>query len=166
LAADYMALSRISLYLGRHDVTKNCLVFPVTALVKFFVIADITTFTIQAAGGAMTASGQTNPKMGEIGEKVSMAGLSLQGASFLGFTLILMLFGYKVRKLYPEKWNMAKLHPEIQQPYKPLWNIMDRTPIVDWRICYYAVLLTCLGFITRSAFRIAEFSGGYRGVSA
>lgn len=44
----------------------------------------------------MTASGTSNPKMGEIGEKVSMAGLSLQGASFVAFTCILLLFGYKV----------------------------------------------------------------------
>jgi hypothetical protein len=28
--------------------------FPVTALVKFFVIMDVTTFLVQAAGGGIT----------------------------------------------------------------------------------------------------------------
>lgn len=54
------------------------------------------TFLIQAAGGAMTASGQNNPSMGEIGRKVSMAGLSLQGASFASYTVILLYFGFRV----------------------------------------------------------------------
>ena len=96
LAADYVALSRIANYLGPNDVSKHCLIFPASAIVKFFVISDITTFLIQAAGGAMTASGQNNPSMGRIGEKVSMAGLSLQGASFATYTIILLVFGYKV----------------------------------------------------------------------
>lgn len=162
LAHDYMCLSRISLYLGREDVTKNCLIFPVNKLVTFYVISDISTFLIQAAGGAMTASGQTNPKMGEIGEKVSMAGLSLQGASFISYTFILLYFGWRVRKLYPEKWNIVASYPD-QRAHPPLWKFWDGSPILDWRILYFAVLITCIGFVTRSSFRIAEFSGGYRG---
>lgn len=69
---------------------------PATVIVKFFVVSDVTTFLIQAAGGALTASGQQNPSMGEIGRKVSMAGLSLQGASFAAYTIILLYFGYRV----------------------------------------------------------------------
>ena len=91
-----MALSRISNYLGRNDVSKQCLILPASLIVKCFVIADISTFLIQAAGGALTASGQNNPATGRIGEKVSMAGLSLQGASFATYTVILLLFGYRV----------------------------------------------------------------------
>ena len=44
----------------------------------------------------MTASGQKNPSMGELGRKVSMAGLSLQLASFASYTIILLCFGYQV----------------------------------------------------------------------
>ena len=95
LAADYVCLSRLALYLGQ-DVTKNCLVFPVTALVKFFVIMDVTTFLIQAAGGGITASTQNNPSLGSSGQIVSTIGLSLQLASFLAYTIVLILFGIKV----------------------------------------------------------------------
>lgn len=45
-----MALSRMAVYLGRNDVTKNCLIVPATLIVKFFVISDITTFLIQGRG--------------------------------------------------------------------------------------------------------------------
>lgn len=95
LAANYVCLSHIARYLGE-DVTTDCLIVPATVIVKFFVVSDVTTFLIQAAGGAMTASGQKDPKMGDIGRKVSMAGLSLQGASFASYTIILLYFGYRV----------------------------------------------------------------------
>lgn len=90
-----MALGRLSLYLGS-DVTSRCLLLRANLIAKLYVASDIITFLIQAAGGAMTASGQNNPSMGEIGEKVSMVGLSLQCAAFASYTAILLLFGYRV----------------------------------------------------------------------
>jgi hypothetical protein len=162
------------------DVTKNCLIVPATVIVKFFVVSDITTFLIQAAGGAMTASGQKNPKMGDIGRKVSMAGLSLQGASFASYTVILLYFGFRVcvstcvssrviltsmslnrRNMYPHKWNRAS-HTTDKAPFV-WWRIMDRTPVTEWRILYFTVCATCIGFLMRSGFRIAEFKDGYTG---
>lgn len=162
LAADYVCLSRLALYLGQ-DVTKNCLVFPVTALVKFFVIMDVTTFLIQAAGGGITASTQNNPSLGSSGQIVSTIGLSLQLASFLAYTIVLILFGIKVRKMYPEKWNVTREHPQIERTRWVWWKAFATHPVVDWRILYFGLLLTCIAFITRSSFRVAEFQGGYSG---
>lgn len=40
---------------------------------------------------------------------------------------------------------------------------MDLTPVAEWRILYFTVCLTCIGFLMRSGFRIAEFKDGYSG---
>lgn len=64
------------------------------------------------------------------------------------------------RTLFPEKWNAGQIHQNQQAPRAPLWKFWDRTPILDWRILFFSLCITCLGFLTRSAFRVAEFSGG------
>ena len=96
LAADYVCLSRIAIYLGRDDVCKNCLILPVTAFVKILVISDVSTFLIQAAGGGITASTRQNPQLGNSGQIVSTIGLVLQLATFVTYTVTLLLFGYRV----------------------------------------------------------------------
>ena len=37
---------------------------------------------------------------------------------------------------------------------------MDLTPIAEWRILYFTVCVTCIGFLMRSGFRVAEFKDG------
>ncbi|KAK9899194.1 hypothetical protein P389DRAFT_194198 [Cystobasidium minutum MCA 4210] len=162
LAANYVCLSHIARYLG-NDVTTDCLILPATIIVKFFVISDITTFLIQAAGGAMTASGQENPSMGEVGRKVSMAGLSLQLASFATYTVILLYFGYRVRKLFPKKWSRGSTVAESDKQAFAWYKVADTTPIAEWRILYFTVCATCIGFLIRSGFRVSEFKDGYSG---
>lgn len=67
--------------------------------------------------------------------------------------------------MYPEKWNVAREHPQIERTRWVWWKAFSTHPVVDWRILYFGLLLTCIAFITRSSFRVAEFQGGYSGVS-
>ena len=65
--------------------------------------------------------------------------------------------------MYPNKWYQVSRTPQEQLPRASWLNMFDTTPVLDWRILYYAVCLTTIGLVTRCAFRVAEFSGGYRG---
>ena len=67
--------------------------------------------------------------------------------------------------MYPEKWNVAREHPQIERTRWVWWKAFATHPVVDWRILYFGLLLTCIAFTTRSSFRVAEFQGGYSGVS-
>ncbi|KAJ7288407.1 RTA1 like protein-domain-containing protein [Mycena rebaudengoi] len=154
LATDYILLARLSTTFDE-QVTQRCLLVRHTRIVKFFVWSDASTFFLQASGGGLTAT--QNKKMADLGNIIAMVGLSLQLASFLFFTVILIVFGWRISRQFPRVWA----------PYKPRsWSIFSRAPIDDWRILFYVMCATCVGIIIRSIFRIAEYAGGYSGYIA
>ncbi|KAE9395557.1 RTA1-domain-containing protein [Gymnopus androsaceus JB14] len=159
LATDYILLSRLANSLGR-TVADNCLLLPSTRITKIFVWSDVITFLIQAVGGALSTSGKSSSV--KVGEKVALVGLSLQLVSFVGFTLILIVFGLKVHSKYPQIWavnSRGQTLLSVAGPFKT-------TPAYNWKVLYYTMCLTCVGILIRSAFRIVEFSGGYFGYVA
>lgn len=81
----------MSAHLGE-DIATDCLILPARRLVKLFVISDISTFLIQAAGGGMSAIASIE----KVGEKIALAGLILQLVSFFSFTVVLIIFGFRV----------------------------------------------------------------------
>ncbi|KZP04541.1 RTA1-domain-containing protein [Athelia psychrophila] len=144
LATNYIILSRLAISLSTENapISTTCLLLPAQRIAKLFVWSDVITFWIQASGGGLTAS----KGMAKVGQNIALVGLVLQLLSFGLYTILLLVFGARVRSRYPKVWHMGKLGG-----------------LRDWRVLYYTTCLTCIGIIVRSVFRIAEFSQGYSG---
>ncbi|KAJ7259692.1 RTA1 like protein-domain-containing protein [Mycena rebaudengoi] len=154
LAMDYILLARLATTFDE-QVTQRCLLVRHTRIVKFFVWSDAITFFLQASGGGLTAT--KNQKTADLGNTIAMIGLSVQLVSFLFFTVVLTVFGWRVSHQFPNVWAPHKPRP---------WSIFSRAPIDDWRTLFYVICATCVGIIVRSIFRIAEYAGGYSGYIA
>ncbi|KAJ7508287.1 RTA1 like protein-domain-containing protein [Mycena galericulata] len=93
LATDYMLLARLT---GTFDqeVTDTCLLIRPARIVKIFIWSDAITFLMQATGGGMSSS--TTASRAHLGNKVTMYGLCLQLASFALFTVLIIVFGWRM----------------------------------------------------------------------
>ncbi|KAJ4489251.1 RTA1 like protein-domain-containing protein [Lentinula lateritia] len=154
LATDYLLLSRLANSLGC-DIADDCLLIPSRRITKIFVWSDVITFWVQASGGGMS----TSESLSSAGTTVAMVGLVLQLVSFALFTCLLISFGFRVRTKYPDAWDVQSSVLSVAGPFKT-------STTSNWKILYYTMCLTCTGILTRSAFRIAEFAGGYNGYLA
>ncbi|CAE6477716.1 unnamed protein product [Rhizoctonia solani] len=143
IAGVYMLLGRLAIHL---DATEYLLIRP-NILTKVFVISDVLTFFMQAAGGGMTAGDNAN--MRNIGSKVFLIGLIAQLISFLGYTLIFGLFVYRLWTLRRDEWN-----------YRPQ-GIMNH-----WLALIAAMGISCQNIIVRSVFRVIENAQGRDGTFA
>ncbi|KAJ7069791.1 RTA1 like protein-domain-containing protein [Mycena amicta] len=153
LATDYMILSHLVRTFDK-EVAERCLLVRQSRIVKIFVWSDVTTFLLQSSGGALTAS--KNNSNAKIGNDIAMIGIILQAVSFLLFTVVFLVFGFRVKKHFPKVWRPETLLPG---PFR----VFSRQPIEDWRILFYITCITCVGIIIRSVFRVVEFAGGYSG---
>ncbi|KAJ7736475.1 RTA1 like protein-domain-containing protein [Mycena metata] len=151
LATDYMLLVRLA-YTVDEQARRRCLPIRPTLIVRLFVGSDITTFILQGCGGALTAIGGS---VANVGEKISMFGLSLQLLSFAIFTALLLNFGWRLRTEFPDWWR--------PQTAEPPFTLFSWQPCKDWRVLYFTTCATCVGILIRSVFRIVEFAGGYTG---
>lgn len=88
LANNYLLLSRLSRAIGP-DAT-SCLFLPAHHVGTIFIWSDVVTFLMQAGGGGLTASG--NASSATTGKYIALAGLSIQLASYLLFTSLLVVF--------------------------------------------------------------------------
>jgi len=145
IAADYVLLSRLSQYI---DCNESLLLRP-SRITRVFISSDISTFLVQAAGGAISAS-SNNEKAAKTGSRVFLVGLALQLASFSVFTYIYLVFLYRVRKFKPEVWTSDR--------EKPWYS--------DWRTLAGALLISCVGILIRSVYRTIELSQGFEGALA
>ncbi|GAA6062003.1 hypothetical protein JCM10212_006078 [Sporobolomyces blumeae] len=149
LATNYVLLSRLAAALG----AEAALFIRAKRIVKIFVWADVVTFLLQATGGGLSA----NASSADLGHKIALVGLALQLVSFGLFSLLLLVFGLRV----PRKF------PEIARQVVPLRFSRIRTfssePITDWRKLWYLLILSSVGIIVRSVFRIVEYTQGYDG---
>ncbi|KAF7981926.1 hypothetical protein HWV62_30693 [Athelia sp. TMB] len=144
LANNYVILSRLAVSLSTptSPVSTTCLLLPAQRIAKIFVWSDVITFWIQASGGGLSASNG----LAVVGQKIALVGLIFQLISYALYTVLLLVFGFRVRLQYPEVWHIGKTGGRR-----------------DWRVLFYTTCITCIGILIRSAFRIAEFSEGYTG---
>ncbi|GHJ90211.1 hypothetical protein NliqN6_6613 [Naganishia liquefaciens] len=150
IANNYIILPRLATHLGE----ERCLFIKSRIIVRLFVWSDIVTFLFQAAGGGMASAGGS---IASTGETISLVGLIAQACSFTLFTLLLTVFGMKIRKAAPEKWHQAA--HERKNGSRFAWRR-------DWTLMYRVLLATCAGYLVRSFFRIAEYAQGYFGYLA
>ncbi|KAF7289290.1 hypothetical protein MIND_01390600 [Mycena indigotica] len=154
LAADYAILSHLTATFDK-SITDRALLIRPTRIVRIFVWSDVLTFLIQAGGGTMLTN--DNPNTRKLGSKVAMIGLILQGLSFMLFTVLVLLFAYRVRRRFPEAWGPKRIRWEELSP------VFGSTPIDEWRPLLFVVVITCIGILIRSVFRLIEFAEGSNG---
>ncbi|KAE9410615.1 RTA1-like protein [Gymnopus androsaceus JB14] len=145
IAAEYVLLGRLARYL-RCD--KYLLVTPRRITITF-ISSDITTFLIQACGGALSISANDEP-LALAGSRVFLAGLALQLLSFSIFTCIFLVFLYRVRKYEPEIYTKDQ---------GLVWY-------KDWRALTGIMIVSCIGILIRSVYRCVELGQGFQGFLA
>ncbi|KIK99568.1 hypothetical protein PAXRUDRAFT_822648 [Paxillus rubicundulus Ve08.2h10] len=141
IAANYILLGRLSRSVG----CEAHVLVPVRRLTLIFILSDVTTFVIQAAGGGLTVSNDYNTAL--TGAHIFLAGLVLQLVSFLSFSAITVRFLLRVRTHVPLAWNRDS---------KKGWHD-------DWRILAGALCISCVGILVRSGYRVAELSQTFHG---
>ncbi|EIM86536.1 uncharacterized protein STEHIDRAFT_139394 [Stereum hirsutum FP-91666 SS1] len=154
LATNYVTLTHLSNSLG-DDVVARCLLIRSSRLVRFFVWSDVITFFVQAGGSGLTSTAS----LATIGSDVAIVGLALQLASYVLFTMVLLIFGYRVRQHFPEVWMQV----DVAKTSEKNFSLVARGPAPDWRVLYGVLCVTSVGIIVRSIFRLLEFIGGYDG---
>ncbi|KAI0318696.1 RTA1-like protein [Amylostereum chailletii] len=142
IAADYILLGR----LARHVNAGQYLVIRPERVMITFLISDIVTFLIQAAGGGVSI-GANSADVAKTGSNIFLGGLVIQLVSFVTFTAVFLLFLYRVRKFEPKTW--------ARDAGLPWYH--------DWRALVGAMLLSCVGIIIRSVYRVIELSQGFEG---
>ncbi len=93
---------------------------------RIFVGSDILTFLIQAAGGGLSTSHDTQSR--ETGSRIFLAGLALQLVSFAIFTFLWAVFGFRLRRDDRALWDAGKGKG-------------------GWVTLYWAIGWTCIGFL-------------------
>ncbi|KAI0092851.1 RTA1 like protein-domain-containing protein [Irpex rosettiformis] len=155
VAAEYVILGRLVHWVNGD---RYLLVGP-SRVTKVFVASDVVTFLIQAGGGILAVSNQTDIDKIRQGEHIVLVGLVLQLISFIFFTSMFLHFVYKIHKHEPQTWFMDS-HKHGIPSYDPLvvpWYN-------DWRAFVFAVGLSCVGVLIRSIYRTIEFASGSQGV--
>jgi hypothetical protein len=142
IAAEYVLLGR----LARHLRCDKYLLVTARRITVTFISSDISTFLIQAIGGALSISANDEP-LALAGSRVFLAGLALQLLSFLTFTCIFLFFLYRVRKCEPEVYV---------QDQQLVWY-------KDWRALAGTMIVSCIGILIRSVYRTIELSEGFQG---
>ncbi|KAF9567335.1 RTA1-like protein [Agrocybe pediades] len=141
IAAIYVVLARLSKHL---NADKHLLISP-RRITFLFVASDVTTFLIQATGGALTTS--DSPSTAVTGSHLFLVGLSIQLVSFACFTGIYLLFLHRV-------WTHERR----------IWFMDDRKPWYNnWHALAGALCLSCIGVLIRSGYRVAEIAEGFEG---
>ncbi|GAA5989625.1 hypothetical protein JCM5350_003199 [Sporobolomyces pararoseus] len=147
LATNYMLLTRIARALN----AESALFIKASLVTKIFVWCDVFTFLLQGAGGGLSSQ----PTSADLGHKIALVGIALQLVSYCLFTFLLIFFGFKA----PQKSPHLKQHSTTRDSYAPF----STTPLHKWKNLWYLLLVTSVGIIVRSAFRLAEYTQGYYG---
>ncbi|KIX10713.1 uncharacterized protein Z518_01797 [Rhinocladiella mackenziei CBS 650.93] len=135
-ASVYMILGRLI----RAIRAEHLSLLPVRRLTTIFVVGDVISFTLQAAGGGIQSAGTLN--MFNIGEKIIVVGLCMQIAFFGFFVVTVILFYQRIR---------AHPTPEAQQNEIP------------WRRHVRVLFAVSIIILVRSVVRVVEYLQGNDG---
>ena len=158
IASNYVLLGR----LARHLRVPHHLLVPARRITLLFLSSDISTFLVQAAGGALSIAAN-DAKTNKTGADVFLAGLALQLASFATFSAVYARWLWRVRTREPAVW--------ARDAGLVWWR--------DWRALAGALVLSCVGILVspalivhanaadfwqiRSVYRTIELSQGFEG---
>ncbi|KAI1620323.1 putative RTA1 domain protein [Exophiala viscosa] len=141
-AAVYLCISRIVVVYSE-SVSR----FRPATYTLIFITCDFLALLLQAAGGGIAASANTN-SMDNIGKWIMVVGVSWQVVSLVLFAVLCVDFALRVRKASPVEMNPAFATYRMTKSFKLfLWSLGVSTVTI----------------FTRSVFRVAELSGGFHG---
>jgi hypothetical protein len=135
-ASIYMELGRIILLTDgiQHSI------IPKKWLTKIFVIGDVISFCLQAAGGGIMASGTVEAL--DMGEHITIGGLVIQILFFGFFIVVSITFNMRMNKI-PTSRSMISFNP--------------------WKKHLYTLYGGSALILIRSVFRLVEYSQGNDG---
>lgn len=85
--------------------------------------------------------------------QITLAGLAIQLASFIFFTVTLLVFGFRLLR--------RDAYRSPPQPFSFVgYKFWSNKLEYDWRPAFFVLALTCIGILIRSVFRLIEFSQG------
>ncbi|GAA5949407.1 hypothetical protein JCM3765_003399 [Sporobolomyces pararoseus] len=152
LATNYMLLTRLARALN----AESALFIRASIVTKLFVWCDVFTFLLQGAGGGLSSQ----PTSADLGHKIALVGIAVQLASYCLFTLLLIYFGFKAPRKFPQIKEGYRQHSTA---HRDSYSPFATTPLHNWKNLWYLLLITSVGIIVRSAFRLAEYTQGYYG---
>ncbi|KAF9103166.1 hypothetical protein BGX27_010699 [Mortierella sp. AM989] len=118
---------------------------------RTFIISDIIAFFVQiSAGGMQAAAGDSDPNLAKIGDNLFLAGVTVQGISYLLFTILFTVAFLRLiedrKRNYPNQLEKG-------------WTGLDMQTL----LVVGGLYLSSVFIIIRSVYRIVEFSQGYQG---
>lgn len=140
LAGDYILLGRL---VDHIDGERFLRPLKPRLVSRVFIISDVVTFLIQAAGGGLSIS--TTISTAEAGGHIFLAGLAAQLASFTLFSLAWLLCSYRMVREDRKRWDEN---------------------VGNWKSLYFALGFSAICFLIRSIYRTIELSQGYIGYLA
>ncbi|KAL0949497.1 hypothetical protein HGRIS_009551 [Hohenbuehelia grisea] len=142
IASAYVLLGRLARYLDRPEY----LAVSPQRITLVFVCSDITTFLVQATGGAISASADGG-HMAEVGSRIFLGGIAAQLLSFVVFSIIYGIFLWRVYSRSQNLWYIDQ--------HKAWYD--------DWRALAGALCICCVGILIRSVYRTVELGEGFLG---
>jgi hypothetical protein len=149
LAFNYILFGRLTAALEGHKPTEVARRSPYSFIpprwVKLiFVTSDICTFCVQATGGGMQTSQDYNTS--KLGNKIFLAGVSAQGASYLLFTALVLVAHFRLIR----QFGLRRFSP---------FNVLHEPTVILIDLLY----ISSVGIIVRSVYRVVEMAQGYGG---
>jgi hypothetical protein len=139
-ATVYMCLGEIIKSLGAGQYS----LIPLKYLTKLFVMGDVSSFLLQAAGGGIMSSGNT----GGIGKTLIIIGLFVQVAFFGGFVVVMSLFSYRIH----------------HTPTKVSSSLKNTRPAFgNWKHGLVVLVISSILILIRSLYRVVEYVQGQDG---
>ncbi|GAA5886137.1 hypothetical protein JCM16303_000060 [Sporobolomyces ruberrimus] len=152
LATNYVLLTRLARALN----AEGALFIRASRVVKIFVWCDVATFLLQATGGGLSAT----EGGADLGHKIALVGLALQLVSYGLFCCLLIIWGIRVPKMFPQ------IKERVDSLGRDSYNPFSKTSLSRWRLLWSLLLLSSVGIIVRSVFRLIEYTQGYDGYLA
>ncbi|KAJ7743243.1 RTA1 like protein-domain-containing protein, partial [Mycena maculata] len=154
LAAGYVILGHLGTLFGP-KVAKGSMLIPPARIATIFVWSDVGTILVQGLGGSMTVS--DNIDTVNLGSKIVLVGVIIQFASFMLFSLLVVVFGLRVKSRFPHIWTATG---------SSAFRLFSGNPAENWHILYYALCATCVTILIRSTYRMIQFLQGHGGYLA
>jgi len=145
-AAIYLTLSRIMVHYGPEYSR-----FSPKAISIGFMTADFIALVLQAAGGAIADTANTQSGSAQ-GTHIMVAGLSFQAFSLLGFIAVATMFALRVRTA-----RMNGAYGKERQ------EIVNGRSNLSFKFFLTGIAIATIFILTRSCFRVAELAKGFDG---
>ncbi|KAI5478079.1 RTA-like protein [Pseudohyphozyma bogoriensis] len=125
-------------------------------IIWIFVMSDLVTFCSQTAGTVFVIIGGSWLKLGTA---LEIAGLALAIVSYLWFMWIGYEFFWKLRTSFPHVYYAA-------DGRRWTWKPQPNRPLQDVALLKLALLISSIGIVIRSIFRLVEQADGFFGFIA